>query len=152
MSWMMFKLTDKVWTKCHFLFKSPQQFQMKPNVSCWRTKAHEFSCGRKKKEKGKKNMPWVWYYTLIELSLSSGWGSNEGARWDPPHASFTYVLTATTSPITHFWGKRRRSEVNVWISMSLSKWYLNDVCSISTLKSSLRFSFKSFMQKRLKSK
>lgn len=36
-----------------------------------------------------------WYYTLIELSLSRG---------DPPHASLTYVLTATTSPMMHFCG------------------------------------------------
>lgn len=42
-----------------FLFKSPQQFQMKPNVSCWRTEAQKFNFGNtaKIKNKGEQNTP-----------------------------------------------------------------------------------------------
>lgn len=73
--------------------------------------SHFYSNHQKKKKKGKvagvgcrvQDTRWrkmeeeedYWYYTLIELSLSGG---------DPPHASLTYVLTATTSPMMHLCG------------------------------------------------
>lgn len=46
---------------------------------------------------------------LIELSLSSSGASERSESRGANHASFTYVLTATTSPITHLCQRREKT-------------------------------------------
>lgn len=84
---------------------------MKPNVSCWRTEAQKFYFGNTVKIKKRKSRT-RHYFSLVLRSLN--WACHpavhptRGLR-GPHHASFTYILTATTSPIMHFCGKRGRS-------------------------------------------
>lgn len=55
-------------------------------------------------------MPSVWYYAHWTEPFIQRCIRRESS-WEPPHASFTYIRTATTSPIIHFCGERGRSEV-----------------------------------------
>lgn len=99
-----------------FLFKSPQQFQMKPNASCWRTQARKIFINTANKKSRVRR-----YFSLVLRSLNwachpavhptSGLKIEEEEKNSLHHASFTYVLTAITSPMMHFCVERRHQVI-----------------------------------------